>query len=102
MTQHSYWQPIERGEYGFSSRFNWRCAHCGKWSEDTTPECPKCGAKMGVIYLCDPELNGACRKTSCFIYGGACRHTQKIECSRQPDKVHLDKYAEFDRKRGQK
>lgn len=98
----SFWLPIERGEYGFS-RYVWKCGRCNKWTNEPLPECPKCHSQMrGEIYLCDPDQAKECTKTSCFINGGACRHTTKIEWARSASRVGLDKYAEFDLTRQQR
>ena len=96
--QRSFWQPLERGEYGFS-KYTWKCARCGKWSHEATLECPRCESVMSTVYLCDPELNKDCRKTECFLNGGECRHTSRIECARSASQVGLDRYADFDAER---
>ena len=35
--------------------------------------------KEGRIYMCDPEKNTVCEKTSCYINGGFCRRTRHQE-----------------------
>lgn len=35
--------------------------------------------KEGRIYMCDPEKNTVCEKTSCYINGGPCRRTRRAE-----------------------
>ena len=41
-------------------------------------------AEDGItLYLCDPELNTDCDKTGCYINGGGCMQTSKIEYRRK-------------------
>lgn len=101
-TYGSAWEPVERGEKGFSV-YAWRCSVCNwKVKQDPPPEaCPRCKRTAAVVYLCDPELNTECRKTGCFINPDpqlweTCRHTTKIECARQASRVGLDQYAKYD------
>lgn len=44
------------------------------------------------VYLCDPEKNTACPKTSCFMNGGTCYLTSRRECQARL-KVMLDENA---------
>lgn len=71
-----FWMLVLKGDKGFG-RYKYRCHACGQfWEDDEPPEiCPKCGAKNGIAYLCDPELNEECRKTGCYIHGGECKMT---------------------------
>ena len=65
-----------------------------------TFECPFCGAELpqsenviilendgtysvGNIYECDPEKNTECNKRGCFINGGECRHTTRVEYAKE-------------------
>ena len=94
----SAWEPIERGEQGFS-KWKWRCFRCKAKSERAEDLCPECGSEMKITYLCDPDLNATCSKTGCFITEkGMCRHTTRITCARDPAKVYFDKWAEADKK----
>ena len=38
---------------------------------------------LEMLYECDPSKNTECQKRGCYIHGGECRHTHKIECARQ-------------------
>lgn len=40
-----------------------------------------------VMYECDPVKNAGCPKTSCFLGGGPCHQTTKLEFARQPVKT---------------
>ena len=92
------WRPVERGEQGHSA-YSWKCWVCG-WKIKGEPQaiCPRCKRTSTEVYLCDPDLNKDCSKTGCFINGGECRHTTRIEYARSAEKVFLDKWAEHDRR----
>ena len=32
-------------------------------------------SKIPKLYKCDPNKNIRCRKTNCYMYGGACKYT---------------------------
>lgn len=36
-----------------------------------------------TLYICDPNKNTECSKTSCYINGGPCFHTTKKEYSNE-------------------
>lgn len=92
------WEPIERGEYGFSSDRKWRCIRCKQQSVEPELICPKCGSEMKIHFLCDPDRNTECTKSFCFINGGLCRHTTNFDAARNPNDVGLDKWKEYDAK----
>ena len=91
------WRPVERGEKGFSV-YTWACAACG-WKIKGGPQevCPRCKRTAAEVFLCDPELNVTCSRSGCFINGGDCRHTTRIEYARAASRVFLDGYADQDR-----
>lgn len=42
------------------------------------------------LFICDPELNTVCTKRACYLNGGPCKYTHKIEFARKPiEKVML-------------
>lgn len=43
-----------------------------------------------LLYLCDPQKNKLCKKTSCYINGGPCKATKNLEYAKQPvEEVHM-------------
>ena len=53
-----------------------------------------------TIYICDPEKNTECKKTSCWKKGGLCNCTTKPECAAlhengQPMKAKTEDYQPF-------
>ena len=91
------WRPVERGEKGFSV-YTWACWRCS-WKIKGEPQeiCPRCKRTATEVFLCDPELNVTCSRSGCFLNGGDCRHTTRIEYARSAADVFRDKYAEQDR-----
>lgn len=39
---------------------------------------------MTTLYLCDPEKNVTCKKTNCYVNGGPCKSTDKLNFAKQP------------------
>lgn len=37
---------------------------------------------LEMAYECDPAKNTECQKRGCYINGGECRQTHKIECAK--------------------
>lgn len=45
---------------------------------------PEPSREPQAYYFCDPALNVECAKTMCYINGGPCQLTARLECARQP------------------
>lgn len=39
-----------------------------------------------IFWECDTNKNTQCEKTSCYLFGGECKLTTKIEYAKKPDK----------------
>ena len=44
-------------------------------------------AEPKTYFICDPEKNTMCRKTSCHLTGGPCTSTTHLEFAKQPVKT---------------
>lgn len=43
----------------------------------------------GILYQCDPDKNILCNKAVCYIHGGPCSRTTRIQCAKQTDIVTI-------------
>ena len=50
-----------------------------------------------MMFICDPDKNTRCKKTSCVKYGGYCRHTKHLKYF-DYKRVFLFLYAKWVRK----
>ena len=101
-------EPTKHGRWIFNRQYGPVCSECGTAMFEVVGKpfttfapnyCPSCGAKMdeqeaaeiindgtysaGDLYECDPEKNTECNKRGCFINGGECRHTTRVEYAKE-------------------